>query len=406
MTNPTTIESHKGAPVTDSATAQKIIDRTAGKIVAALQSRFDEARRNILDYRPVAKAAAQLLDGTLDVTAEVMRMTGVRADLSRAKAHRPILLIASKFGTWASEVTLVAGVLLKAGYNVRLGTEDGSMPHLLSPSLDPNFTDGAWRSPVVSPEERDLALKFLKPDSLEHRIFDQDQIFDLRRLARPPQVGDYLNDASLMDKYYDSLAGSMRTALEFDALCIAGGSGAIPGLMFDRGLHNLILAFHRLGKPIMGECNGGLSILQTRDPETGQSILAGRAVTTHSALDEYQAGWGWTQPFEKDPDSFWQDDRFDLEAYGGAENWYQPGMSGNPLIDSESYFRDAAGPEGVFFSPPGSPYAVVVDAHLITCRTTPDGYPGALAMIAVLDGEPPLSGRLFIDSDDRGRTRP
>jgi len=156
----------------------------------------------------------------------------------------------------------------------------------------------------------------------------------------------------------------------------------------------------------MGECNGGLSILQTRDPSTGRSILAGHAVTTHSTLDEYQAGWGWTQPFTKEPGSFLNNGQFDIAAYNAAEAWNQPGTTGNPLIDSEGYFRDAAGPSGVFFSPPGSPYAVVADEHFITCRTTPDGYPGALALIAMLDGEPPLRGPLFISSDDRGRTKP
>jgi cobyrinic acid a,c-diamide synthase len=63
-------------------------------------------------------------------------------------------------------------------------------------------------------------------------------------------------------------------------------------LIADRGLHSLILAFHELGKPIMGECNGGLAVAQTLNPEIGKSILAGRAVTTHSWLDEYQSGWG------------------------------------------------------------------------------------------------------------------
>src|SRR5208283_4097747 len=75
---------------------------------------------------------------------------------------------------------------------------------------------------------------------------------------------------------------------------IAGGSGAIPGLMADRGLHSLILAFHAFGKPIMGECNGGLALAQTIDPKSGKSILQGRAVTTHSWLDNIKvAGAGF-----------------------------------------------------------------------------------------------------------------
>lgn len=90
-------------------------------------------------------------------------------------------------------------------------------------------------------------------------------------------------------------------------------------------------------------------------------------------------------------------------AYCTAEKWYQPGMTGNPLVDSEGCFRNAAGSEGLFFSPAGSPYSVVVDGHFVTCRTTPDGYPGALCLMAVMDGMTPLRGRLFINTDGQGR---
>jgi len=393
-------------PVLIDTDAQEILAETAQDVLNVLKLRFDEAKHNVLDFRPVAAAAGRLLDGTLDIVAEVKRMTGVDMDMSRPIMHKPILLVASKFGTWASELTLVAATLMKAGYDVCLGTEDGSVPHLLGPSMSTDSMDGAWRFPVVSKEEKDLAIHFLKPGSMENEIFFKDNIVDLSMLAKPPQVGDYLKDESQLERYKKALIPSMEMAMDYDAICIAGGSGAIPGLMFDRGLHSLILAFHKLNKPIMGECNGGLSVLQTLDPETGKSILFGRAVTTHSTLDEYQAEWGWTMPFEKDPASFWKDGLFDLDAYCAAEQWFQPGMAGNPLIDSEGYFRDACGGEGVFFSPPGSPYSVVVDGHIITCRTTPDGYPGVLAMMAVMDGQPPLRGRMFIDADQMGRDYP
>ncbi len=380
-----------------------ILADTAQDLVAMYQKRFDEARRNLVPGRPVAAAAGALLDGSLNVAAEVHRITGVAMDMSQPASRKPILLVASKFGTWASELTLVAGVLLKAGHKVRVATEDGSPPHLLGPSMVPGTADGAWRFPVVSNEERDLALRFLKPGSRENQLLQRDKIVNLGLLAKPPQVGDYLREPKLLANYREALTQSMGLSTQYSALCIAGGSGAIPGLMFDRGLHSLILAFHRMNKPIMGECNGGLAILQTLDPVTGRSILARRAVTTHSMLDEYQAGWGWTQPFEHDTASFWREDgQYDLTAYCAAENWYQPGLTGNPLIDSESSFRNAAGEDGVFFSPAGSPYSVVVDGHLVTCRTTPDGYPGALCLMAILDGAPPLQGRLFIKRDERG----
>ncbi|MDR0556688.1 MAG: hypothetical protein LBG43_02290 [Treponema sp.] len=377
--------------------------KCAGKDICAFwEKRFKEAERNWTGKRPVAAAAAKLVDGSLDIVAEVKRITGGDVKLDDASERKPVLLLASKFGVWASELTLVAGTLLKAGCQVKIGTEDGSPPHFLSVSMNPEFTDGSWRASVVSDTEQALAFRFLNPKSAEHAILKKENIVSLRTLAKPPQVGDYLKDKQQFAAYAKALEDSLRMAQEYSALCIAGGSGAIPGFMFDRGLHSLILAFHRLDKPIMGECNGALAILQTLDPVAEKSILYGRAVTTHSALDEYQSGWGWTVPFERDTDSFWRDGAFDLAAYGAAEQWYSPGTGGNPLIDSEGYFRAAVGCEGQFFSPAGSPYAVAVDGHFITCRTTPDGYPGALALIALLNDKKAFPSPVFIYDDWRG----
>jgi protease I len=388
--------------------SEAVVDRTVRKIIAALEARFAQAASNHSGgNRPVANAARGLLNGTLDVAAEVKRMTGVDLLEEEAAKHKPILLVASKFGTWAAELSLVASTLLRAGYTVRVATEDGSPPHLLGPSLDSGFMDGAWRGSVVSPEEQDLALRFLNPSTGEHALLQQGNVVDLRALARPPQVGDYLKDHTLLRQYREALHDSVRMAEQYDAIIVAGGSGAIPGLMFDRGLQNLILAFYDLGKPVMGECNGGLALAQTNDPANGKSILYDRAVTTHSWLDEYQSGWGWTAAFGKDTNTFWHNGTFDLKAYQAAETWVTPGIAGNPLIDSEALFKNAAaGPHGFFFSPPGTPYSVVVDGNLITCRTTPDGYPGVLALMAIMDGDPPLRGRLFIHADERGREAP
>lgn len=382
-----------------------ILDRTKDKIVCELERRFKEASANFSTNRPVAKAAADLLAGKIDVSAEVKRLIGIDIDPSRA-AKKPVLIVASKFGTWAAELTLVSSVLLAIGYEVIVATEDGTSPHLLGPSLDPKFIDGAWRTSVVSSEEQELAMRFLDPSSKEFQLLKPENIFDLSKLVKPPQVGDYLNDHTLLQQYANALPSSLSHATSFDAIVIAGGSGAIPGVMADRGLQNLLLAFNDLNKPIMGECNGGLVIAQTVEPTTGKSILFEKAVTTHSWLDEYQMGWGWTLEFTRKIEEFWVNGKFDLAAYSAEERWSPPGVAGNPLIDSESMFRNACGSTGVFFSPAGTPYSVVVDGNIITCRTTPDGYPGVLAMIAILDGKPALTGRFFIDSDSLGRTTP
>jgi len=399
--------SHRQHGSATNPSTTTILNNTVSGIVNTLSARYAEAASNFNpNFRPVARAAKALLDGSLDVVSEVKRMTGVDFDPLNAKNRKPILLAASKFGTWASEVTLVAGLLLKAGHKVKIATEDGTPPHFLGPSLDPTFSDGAWRSSAVSPEERDLAIRFLDPKSEENALLRPRNIFDLGVLPKPPQVGDYLKNPKLLGAYQASLASAVALANDYEAIVIAGGSGAIPGFMADRGLQALILAFYKLGKPIMAECNGGLVIAQTIDPDTGFSILQGRAVTTHSWLDEYQSGWGWTAPYTMPADQYRIRGKFNLPKYEKGETWVTPGVAGNPLIDSAALFKNAAGPGGLFFSPPGSCYAVVVDENLITCRTTPDGYPGALALLAVLDGSPTLEGRFLIDSDSQGRRQP
>jgi len=383
------------------------INTIVEKIIKSLTIRMQEATLNFNPLnRPVVTAAKGILNGSLNIPFEIKRLTNIDFDNSTSGLNKSILIICSKFGTWASEFTIVAGVLLKAGFEVKVATEDGSPPHLLSPSLDPTFEDGAWRCSVVSIEERDLALKFLKPGTKEHQLLDRENVLNLQELPKPPQVGDYIKTPSLLTQYDESLKKSLQVASYYDAIVITGGSGAIPGLIADRGLHSLILAFNELDKPIMGECNGGLAIAQTINPVTGKSILAGRAVTTHSWLDEYQSGWGWVSEFTKDPNMFWENGEFDFKGYAAAEVWNSPGHTGNPLIDSEAMFSNAAGIGGIFFSPPGTSYSVVVDRNIITCRTTPDGYPGVIALLAILGGKPPLTGRFFIDQDQRGRTNP
>lgn len=393
--------------IPDSLYPADILENTVADVLRSLKQRFDEASVNFHpNSRPVAIAAKAILNNTLNISSEVKRITGIDFDPLAPAKRKPILFVASKFGTWASELTLVCGVLLKAGYKIKIATEDGSPPHLLSPSLDPTFSDGAWRSSVVSPEERDLAIRFLNPKSTENALFLPANIINLSELAAPPQVGDYLKDNTLLSKFRDGLEKNFKLAEQYDAIIVAGGSGAIPGFMANRALQYLILAFYNLGKPVMGQCNGGLAIAQAVDPNTEKSILDGHAVTTHSWLDEYQKGWGWTAAYTQDPTSYWANGQFDLRAYAQGETWVSPGLTGNPLIDSAELFKNAAGPAGFFFSPPGTPYCAVVDNNLICCRTTPDGYPGVLALIAVLDGQPGLRGRLFIDSDGLGRRSP
>lgn len=301
--------------------------------------------------------------------------------------RRRILIAASENGVWASEMTVVASLAMAAGYEVVLASETGQPPHMLSVSRDPAFLDGPLGIPVVSDEEAKLAERFLQPDTTESQLMKS--VLNLSEIARPPLVAGYVSDPEgTMKSFREGLETGFEWATQFDALVIAGGSGSVAGFSMHGGLQHLVLAFDRLRKPIVAECNGVFALVHAIDPRTGRSILDGRLATTHSHSHEYRrGGWGWAKPDE-----------------AGEEQWTLPGADGNPIVDSEPIVRAAVGPNGAFLSPPETPYAVAVDDNVITARTTPDGAPATAALLAMLDGEPPFCGRYFI-RDDSGFTR-
>ena len=66
----------------------------------------------------------------------------------------------------------------------------------------------------------------------------------------------------------------------FDALLLPGGHA--PGMkqyLGGEALFPKILAFWKTGRPVAAICHGVLVLARTRDPETGESVLAGRRTT-------------------------------------------------------------------------------------------------------------------------------
>jgi putative intracellular protease/amidase len=367
------------------------LQQLTSELMAYWQREFDEYIRAgglpaLSAERNVARVVRQLLaiqsydsaEARKCAAAQVHTFTG--ASITKFQP-RTVLLAASESGAWASELTVVASMLLTAGYDVVVATETGRPPHLLSVSCDAEFIDGPLGIRVVSPEEAELARRFLDPGTPEGALLRPEAIANLNELIRPPLVADYLKDPqATMRQFSEGMSLVHRWANKYDALVIAGGSGAVAGFSMNGGLHHLILALHRLRRPIVAQCNGVFALVQAIDPATGRSILAGRLATTHSKTHEYRrGGWGWAR---KDG--------------AGLEAWTLPGADGNPIIDSEPLVRNAVGPHGDFLSPPATPYCVAMDGHIITARTTPDGAPATAALLAMLDGDTPLTGRQFI----------
>lgn len=367
-----------------------VLQRLAKDVVSYWLNEFNpytttEAQELRITERPIAKLIRPFLGLSTykSPEAKALALNAVES-LTHTSipsfGNRSILICASESGVWASELTVVAMLALAAGYRIKIATETGKPPHLLSVSCDPNFVDGSLGERVVSFEESELAKRFLNPASEEGQLMLAENILSLDDIVRPPLVRDFLLDAHKMSEEIHDGIFKLRSWVEsYDAIIIAGGSGAVAGFTMNGGLHHLILAFHRLARPIVAQCNGVLSLIQTIDPHTAKSILNGRFATTHSKTHEYRrGGWGWAK------------------NENGTEVWTQPGADGNPIIDSEYMLINALGDRGKFRSPPASTYAVAVDEHIITARSTPDGAPAMAALMSKLDSDEPLRGRHFI----------
>jgi len=373
-------------------------EKLANDLVTFWTSEFESylkaGGKGAISERPIKKIVRSLLNlSSYDsaeakkfVTLQVNNLTGV--SLEKFK-KRTILLVASENGVWASELTVVASILLAAGYKVVIATETGKPPHMLSISYDPNFVDASLGISVVSTEEAELAHRYRDSDTTEGRLLLQENVVSLAEIVRPPLVADYLEDQeSTMNELADGVKDITKWINKYDGIVIAGGSGSVAGFSMNGGLHHLLLAFNRLDKPIVAQCNGVFSLVQAIDPITGKSILNGKLATTHSRSHEYhRGGWGWAKLNEED-----------------EETWILPGADGNPIIDSAPMVRNAVGVDGKFFSPPATSYAVAVDGTIITARTTPDGGPATFALIAILEGGNRFKGRYFIQ-DESGFTQ-
>jgi putative intracellular protease/amidase len=161
-----------------------------------------------------------------------------------------------------------------------------------------------------------------------------------------------------MEAYYARLDMVERELHAYDALLLVGGSGPIVDLANNQRLHDLILLFHKLDKPIGAECYGVACLAFARDLESRKSLIWGKRVTGHCREYDYKDGTGFL---------------------GTDFNM------GPPPYPLEYILRDATGPDGGYIGNFGKPTSTIVDYPFITGRSTPDSYMTGEKMVAVLD---------------------
>lgn len=266
---------------------------------------------------------------------------------------RKILTVLSEYGFWGEELIGPLEVFDEAGYYVDFATPTGKRAPALPPSMDPTYVDPPLGKPVVS---QDMAEKVKIIDSPENPRLDNPIMLSEWLPNRPYWSSEkFLREMEAynraLDKVYEDLA-------QYDALLLVGGSGPIVDMANNHRVHDLILGFYKLGKPVAAECYGVACLAFARELEDRKSLIWGKHVTGHCKEYDYLDGTGFV---------------------GVNLNM------GPPPYPLEYILRDATGPEGQYHGNLGKEVSVIVDYPFITGRSTPDSYMTGKKVVEVLE---------------------
>lgn len=262
-----------------------------------------------------------------------------------------ILILISEYGYWGEELVGPLETFDKAGYKVDFATPTGKRPVALTPSMDPTFVDPPLGKPVVSKAVA-KKTKDLEASSRLNKPIDLSKWFPDRPYWSSP---NFLRE---MEDYYQTLEGLQKDLAKYDAMLIVGGSGPIVDIANNHRVHDLILAFRKLDKPIGAECYGVTALAFARNLDDRESIIWGKHVTGHCKEYDYKDGTGFM----------------------GADI-----NMGPPPYPLEYILRDATGPDGGYHGNVGRATSVIVDYPYITGRSTPDSYLTGEKMVEVLE---------------------
>ncbi|MBN9519838.1 DJ-1/PfpI family protein [bacterium] len=276
-----------------------------------------------------------------------------------------VIIAVSEWGYWGEELVGPVEACEKAGYEITYLTPTGAKPTPLTVSMDPAFVDPPLGRRVVSSEMAEKTRLLDKSGKL-----DKPKNLSTWVPRRPyPSSPTYLRD---MEAYYDTIDAIVRDEVpKYDALVIVGGSGAMVDLANNQRLHELILGFVKLDKPVAAECYGVTCLAFARDPREKKSIIRGKHVTGHPIDYDYNDGTGFEGP----------------HAVDGSTKGFGNGFInfGGPFYPLEFILRDAVGPDGAFIGNVGHRISALVDYPFITGRSTPDALATGDLLVAVLE---------------------
>lgn len=266
---------------------------------------------------------------------------------------KKILVLLSEWGYWGEELVAPLEILDAAGYQVDFATPTGKRPVALPPSMDPTFVDPPLGRPVVSDE---MAEKVRRIDNPQNSRLDSPITLSKWFPDRPYWSAE--KAIRQWEAYYNGVDQAQADLAQYDALLIVGGSGPIIDLANNHRVHDLILGFYKLGKPIAAECYGVACLAFARDFNDRESIIRGKHVTGHCKEYDYLDGTGFMGT--------------DLNM-------------GPPPYPLSYILQDATAPNGRYHGNFGKEISVIVDYPFVTGRSTADSQVTGQKLVEVLD---------------------
>jgi putative intracellular protease/amidase len=264
---------------------------------------------------------------------------------------KKILTIVSNFGYWGIELAGPRGKLIEAGYSLTYTTPRGGRPEALPPSYDTSYMDPPLGCHVTTEADAKMVMEIKDSSELNDPI-------DLSGWF--PQRPYFSQDQFLRawEHYHQTVLQRYQELDEYAGLMLVGGSGPLIDMVNNQRVHDVILGFIRLDKPVAAICYGVACLPMARDFNDRLSIIRGKHVTGHCIEYDYHDGTGFVGT--------------DLNI-------------GPPPYCLEYLLRDAVGAEGQYHGNFGKPTSVIVDYPFITARSLQCSHEFGEQFVNVLD---------------------
>jgi putative intracellular protease/amidase len=268
-------------------------------------------------------------------------------------ATKRVLCLISEYGYWGEELIGPVHMLDGAGYAVDFITPTGKRPVPLPPSIDPAYVDPPLGRAVTDELTAARTRDIDSSTRLDHPISLKAWFPE-----RPYRSeADFLRQQEAYYVGLDELSAEVDG--KYDALLMVGGSGPTIDMVNNQRVHDLVLTFYKLEKPIAAECYAVTCLAFARDPGGNRtSIISGKRITGHCIEYDYKDGHG---------------------VIGIDFNF------GPPPYPLEYILRDATLPDGEYIGNFGKRISCIVDYPFVTGRSTSDSYKTGEKLVEVLD---------------------